>query len=334
MSAQKQLKLAVVMDPIEQIRHENDTTVHLLAAAQRKRFEVTYMSQQSLNIYNGEAFGSGIILDVCLPSLQEETNAKRENWYKKRTQQENIPLTHFDVILMRKDPPFNMDYIYSTYILEVAEKAGVLVLNKPQSLRDANEKLFAVHFPDCCPSTLISADKTRLHHFWKKEKNVVFKPLDGMGGHSIFIANENEPNINVIIETLTQNGTRPILVQQYLPEIHTTGDKRILLINGEPVPFALARFPAKGETRGNLAVGGKGVVVPLTERDYWLCQQISSTLKAKKLLFVGLDVIGNYITEINITSPTGLPAIERATSLDIAGQFIELIKNQLEKKND
>ncbi len=321
------------MDPIEHIHPTNDTTVHLLEAAQRQGFEITYLSQKGLFIKDGKSFGSGKVIKIHFEANEYKP---KDIWYTDISQQEDIPLTDFDVILMRKDPPFTLEYIYTTYILELAEKAGVLVLNKPQSLRDANEKLFATHFPQCCPLTLISQDKVHLYNFWKQEKSVVFKPLDGMAGQSIFIAHENEPNVNVIIETLTKNGTTPILVQRYLPEIHTTGDKRILLINGEPIPFALARFPSKGETRGNLAVGGQGVVVPLTDRDYWLCQQISGTLKEKQLLFVGLDVIGDYITEINVTSPTGLPIIARKllqekSSIDIAGQFIEIIKKSLKK---
>lgn len=325
------LRLGVIMDPLENIHPENDTTVHLLEAAQRHGFSITYLPQSGLCIKNGEAFGRTLPIHITL---------EKKNWFEEVQTKERqefssfTPLSNFDVILMRKDPPFTMEYIYSTYILELAEKKGVLVLNKPQSLRDANEKLFATHFPQCCPPTLISQDKTNLYTFWEQEKSVVFKPLDGMAGQSIFIAHENEPNVHVIIETLTKNGHTPILVQRYLPEIHITGDKRIILINGTPAPFALARFPTKGETRGNLAVGGKGLVVPLTERDYWLCQQIKSTLQTKQLLFVGLDVIGDYITEINVTSPTGLPIITRETSIDIAGQFIETVKRKLGKLND
>lgn len=310
------------MDPIEQIKPENDTTVHLLDAAQRYGFSITYLSQKSLFIRDGEAFGFGRKITVF---------KDKNPWYAETSEKENVALADFDVLLMRKDPPFTLEYIYTTYILELAEKKGVLVVNKPQSLRDANEKLFATHFPQCCPPTLISQDKKNLYTFWQNEKSVVFKPLDGMAGQSIFVAHENEPNVNVIIETLTKNGTSPILVQRYLPEIHITGDKRILLIDGEPVPFAAARFPAIGETRGNFAAGGKGIVVPLTEQDYWLCQEIGSVLKEKGLLFVGMDVIGEYVTEINVTSPTGLPIIARTQSIDIAGQFIEVLLKKLNR---
>ncbi len=317
-----QRKLGIVMDPLESIRPENDTTVHLLDAAQRYDLSITYLPQKSLYIQNGEVFGSGHLI---------KTFIQASPWYQIQNTQHNLPLSNFDVILMRKDPPFTLEYIYTTYMLELAEKKGVLVLNKPQSLRDANEKLFATHFPHCCPPTLISQDQTLLLDFWKKEQSTVFKPLDKMAGQSIFVTHANDPNVRVIIEALTENGTTPILVQRYLPEIHTQGDKRILLVNGKPAPFAVARFPMQGETRANLAAGGKGVVVPLTEHDYWLCEQIGPTLKAKNLLFVGIDVIGNFITEINVTSPTGLPLIAREQpSIDIAGEFIQSIITLLE----
>lgn len=310
----KHLNIGIVMDPLASIHPENDTTVQMLIAAQKRNHTIAYIAQDSTYTKNNNVFAVAQTLQVT----------EKQPWYN-ITHTETVPLTHFDVILMRKDPPFNLSYIYTTYLLELAEQAGVLVLNKPQSLRDANEKLFAMQFPQCCPPTLVSQQKEVLYSFWEHEKHVVFKPLDGMAGKSIFVAHEHEQNTRVIIETLTQNGQMPIMAQRYLPEIHTTGDKRILLLNGEPVPFALARFPAKGETRGNLAVGGKGVVVPLTDRDRWLCQQIAPVLKAKKLLFVGLDVIGDYVTEINVTSPTGLAQIARETSIDIAGQWIDII---------
>lgn len=326
----KPLKLAVVMDPIESINPTKDTTVQLLNAAQREGFAITYLPQNSLYLLDGKAFGLARHINISI--LDTYHSDSNPIWYQETHQQENTPLTDFGVILMRKDPPFTLEYIYSTYLLETAEKAGVLVLNKPQSLRDANEKLFATQFPHCCAPTLVSQDKEQLYHFWKQEQHVVFKPLDGMAGQSIFVAHPDEPNVSVIIETLTRQGMMPIMAQRYLPEIHTTGDKRIILINGEPIPFALARFPAQGETRGNLAVGGKGVVVPLTKRDYWLCEQIAPTLREKQLLFVGLDVIGDYITEINVTSPTGLIPIAHETTIDIARKFIEIVKNTLKEK--
>lgn len=317
-------RLGVIMDPIEHINPENDTTVHLLDAAQRHGFSITYLPQRNLHIHNGEVFGLGRTISIH--------KKNKTAWFQETNMHEKIVLTEFDVILMRKDPPFNLNYIYITYMLELVEKKGVLVVNKPQSLRDANEKLFATHFPHCCPPTLISSNASLLLDFWQKEKNVVFKPLDKMAGQSIFIAHEQDPNVRVIIETLTENGVTPILVQRYLPEIHTQGDKRIFIVDGKPAPFAVARFPAKGETRANLAVGGKGVVVSLTDRDKWLCAQIAPTLKEKNLLFVGIDVIGSFITEINVTSPTGLATIAREQpSVDIAGDFIQSLITLLKK---
>ena len=231
-------------------------------------------------------------------------------------------LSDFDLILMRLDPPFDMQYIYTTYALELAEREGVIIANKPQSLRDANEKFFTLHFPQCCPDTLVSSNIDRLKTFWKTHNQVIFKPLEGMGGNSIFHVDEKGMNLSVILELLTQRQTNPIMAQRYIPEIVTLGDKRILLVHGEPVPFALARIPAKGELRGNLAAGAFGKVVPITDRDRWICEQIAPTLKAKGLYFVGIDVIGDYLTEINVTSPTCLREIEAETGLDIAGDFL------------
>jgi glutathione synthase len=229
---------------------------------------------------------------------------------------------------MRKDPPIDTEYFYATYILEFAEQQGTLVANKPQSLRDANEKIFATQFAEITPETIVTADKVLLHEFIKQHQQVVFKPLDSMGGRSIFYVQHSDVNINVIIETLTHFGARLMMAQRFIPEI-VNGDKRILLINGEPIPFALARIPAKGEIRGNLAAGGHGVVVPLTERDYEICQQIKPILQQKKLILVGIDVIGDYLTEINVTSPTCLREIEAETKLNIAAQFFSYMEGKI-----
>ncbi len=237
---------------------------------------------------------------------------------------EYAPLSRFDVILMRKDPPFDINYIYSTYLLEWAERAGVLVVNRPQALRDCNEKLFAAQFPDLVPPLLVSSDASQLRGFFHEHGDVVVKPLDGMGGQSVFRLTPNDPNVGVILETLTAYGQRPIMAQRYIPEI-TEGDKRILVIDGEPVPYALARIPAQGETRGNLAAGGRGEGRELTTRDRWICEQVAPTLKAMGLLFVGLDVIGDYLTEINVTSPTCIRELEAQFSIDIAGQLLDAI---------
>jgi len=315
----KPLKLGVVMDPIEGIRRPlYESTVHILHAAEQQHFEIAYLAQPELFVLDGKAYGEARFLHV---------NKDNPSWfseYDKKT----LPLSDFDIILMRKDPPFNIPYIYATYILELAEKAGTLVVNKPQSLRDANEKLFTAHFPQCCAPTLVSSNRTLLHEFWKQQRAVVFKPLHGMGGQDIFIADDKEPNVTVIIEMLTQKGTLPILAQLYLPQIHETGDKRILMIDGKPIPYALARFPAEGETRGNLAAGGHGVVVELNERDRWLCSQIGPVLKSKQIMLAGVDVIGDYITEINITSPTGIPSIVEKVPIDIAGLLIKTLREK------
>ncbi|HAG73618.1 MAG TPA: glutathione synthase, partial [Gammaproteobacteria bacterium] len=239
-------------------------------------------------------------------------------------------LASLDVILMRKDPPFDMDFVYSTYILEQAQREGCLVVNNPQSLRDCNEKLFATQFPECCPPLIVSSSAAKLKGFYNIHQDVIYKPLDGMGGASIFRIKPNDPNISVVIETLTDNGLHQIMAQKFVPEI-SNGDKRILVINGVPIDYALARVPASGETRGNLAAGGTGVAQPLSDRDRWIVDQVGPTLVEKGLLFVGLDVIGDYLTEINVTSPTCVREIDKAYGLDIAGELMACIVKQLEK---
>ena len=229
---------------------------------------------------------------------------------------------------MRKDPPFNSEYIYSTYILEAAERDGVLVVNKPQSLRDCNEKVFATLFPQCTPPVLVSSDEQQLKEFHKSHGDTIYKPLDGMGGSSIFRVTGDDSNLSVIIETLTNYGQQSIMAQHFIPEIKS-GDKRILVIDGEPIPHCLARIPGEGELRGNLAAGGSGVVQPLSERDLWIARQIGPELQKRGLLFVGLDVIGDYLTEINVTSPTCIQEIDRATGSDIAGQLMDTIERKL-----
>jgi len=279
--------LGVVMDPISNINVKKDTTLALLLAAQNRGWQLMYMEQSDLALENSAPVAT-------LRSLQVRDDV--ENWYtlgEPRLQS----LSELDVLLMRKDPPFDSEYIYSTYILEAAEKSGSLVINKPQSLRDCNEKVFATLFPECTPPLLVSRDAKRLKQFHKTHGNVVFKPLDGMGGTAVFQVREDDPNLNVIIETLTIDGTRTIMAQKFIPDI-ANGDKRILMVDGEPIPYCLARIPPEGDIRGNLAVGGTGVVQPLSERDRWIAQQVGPVLKEKSILFAGLDVIGNYLTEI------------------------------------
>jgi glutathione synthase len=229
---------------------------------------------------------------------------------------------------MRKDPPFDNEYIYSTYILEAAERQGSLIVNRCQSLRDCNEKVFATQFPDCCPPVLVSADSNRLKAFHAEHGDVIFKPLDGMGGSAIFRVKPDDPNLNVILETLTGYDKTTIMAQRFIPEI-VNGDKRILIIDGEAVPYCLARVPLAGETRGNLAAGGSGVAQELTERDRWIVAQVAPALKQLGLLFVGLDVIGDYLTEINVTSPTCIREIDAAYNTDIGGQLMDCIMAHL-----
>lgn len=309
------LKIGVVMDPIARIHFKKDTTLAFLLEAQKRHHSLSYFEQKDLFVLDGLAYGMARKLQVY----------NQPEHYYTLSDESVIKLQELDIILMRKDPPFDMQYIYTTYILELAEKQGVIVVNKPQGLRDANEKLFAQWFPQCMPKTLVSNVAHRIKEFISEHKDVVLKPLHAMGGGSIFRVVESDVNTNVIIETLSENGSQFIMVQKFIPEI-TTGDKRILLINGEPIPFALARIPKKGEIRGNLAAGGTGIGVELTEHDYWICQQVGPILKQKGLLFVGLDVIGEYLTEINVTSPTCVRELEAIYAINISGQFLDCLE--------
>jgi glutathione synthase len=312
------VKLAVVMDPISKIHYEKDTTLAFLQEAQRRKWDLFYLEPKDLYVKDGIAFGMAKPLQVF---------ADPSHWFAlgEVNQQE---LTTFDIILMRKDPPFNMEYIYTTYLLEFAKNQGVLVVNNPQSLRDANEKLFAQWFPHCMPPTLVSCDGQLLHDFIQEQQDVVLKPLHSMGGGSIFRLTAKDYNINVVLEVLTDNGRQHIMAQRFLPEI-VKGDKRIFLIDGEPVPYAVARLPKEGEIRGNLAAGGTAKGVELSERDFWLCSQIGETLRQKELLFVGLDVIGDYITEINVTSPTCVRELESFYPVNICAQFLDVLEAKL-----
>ncbi len=312
------IRLGIVMDPIQSISYKKDTSLAMLMAAQERGWSISYMEQSDLYLKDGMAFG-------LMRELHVAWNDK--NWYTFGAASDEA-LSNLDVILMRKDPPFDNEYIYSTYILEEAENRGTLVVNKPQSLRDYNEKLFAAHFPQCCPPLVVSTKPSVLKAFHKTHGDVIFKPLDGMGGASIFRLRADDPNVSVIIETLTGHGRTPIMAQRFIPEI-IAGDKRILLVDGEPVPYALARVPTVGETRGNLAAGGSGVPQPLTERDLWICSQVKDVVKAKGLMFVGLDVIGDYLTEINVTSPTCVRELNNAYNLDIAGDLMRCIESKL-----
>jgi len=314
------ISLGVVMDPIASIKIKKDSTFAMLLEAQRRGWKIWYLEQADLFLANGSAQARMRRLEVADDPHQ---------WFRFQGER-TIPLDALDVILMRKDPPFDMEYVYTTYLLEQAERSGVLVVNRPQSLRDANEKLFTAWFPQCCPPTLVTRDHQRLLDFIGEQGDAILKPLDGMGGASIFRVAAGDSNRKVIIETLTGHGRRFIMAQRYIPEI-TEGDKRILMVAGEPVPYALARIPAADDHRGNLAAGGTGVGIPLSERDRWIAAEVGPTLKKKGVLFAGLDVIGDFLTEINVTSPTCIRELDAQFQLNIAGILMDRIAETLNR---
>jgi len=312
------IKLGIVMDPIADINIKKDSSFAMLLEAQRRGYEIHYMEMADLYLLQGQARVRSRLLSV-------EPNPER--WYHFGSEQD-LALSELNVILMRKDPPFDTEYIYATYMLERAEDAGTLIVNKPQSLRDANEKLYTSWFSQFTPKTLVSRDPKRLKAFYQQEQDVILKPLDGMGGASIFRLKPEDPNVSVILETLTAHGSQYAMAQRYIPEI-VDGDKRILVVDGEPVPYCLARIPASGETRGNLAAGGRGEARPLSDSDWAIAKAIGPTLKAKGLIFVGLDVIGDKLTEINVTSPTCIREIEAAFPISITGMLFDAIERRL-----
>lgn len=314
------VQLGIVMDSIAHIKVYKDSSFAMLLAAQARGWQVWYLTVDDLFLHDGQAWGRMRPITV----FDDLTH-----WYELGATVTQ-PLAALNCILMRKDPPFNMEYIVATYLLEQAERAGVWVVNKPQSLRDANEKLYTAWFSQCCPPTLVTRDQAQIRDFLQTHGEIILKPLDGMGGSSIFRVQQGDLNLGVIIETLTQHGQRFVMAQRYIPAILAQGDKRILLINGEPLPYALARIPAQGEFRGNLAAGARGEGVALSERDRWICQQVGPELRKRGLIFVGLDVIGDYLTEINVTSPTGIRELDRLYQLDIAGQLIAHLAARLD----
>ena len=311
------IRLGVVMDPITSVNYAKDSTLAMLWAAQARGWELWYMEQQDLFLRDGPRARMRALRVDRDPAHFFTLGEPRDE-----------PLGSLQVILMRKDPPFDNEYIYSTYILEAAAREGALVVNDPQALRDCNEKLFATQFPQCCPPLLVSRSAERLRAFQREHGDVVFKPLDAMGGTLVFRVREGDPNVSVILETLTSHGATTIMAQRYIPEI-VNGDKRILLVDGEPVPYTLARIPAVGETRGNLAAGGSGEARPLTDRDRWICEQVAPSLRKRGLIFVGLDVIGDYLTEINVTSPTCIREIDKAFGTDIGARLMDAIATRL-----
>jgi glutathione synthase len=315
----KPIRLGVVMDPIGMIHYKKDSTLAMLWEAQSRGWSLDYFEQKDLYLIDGIPFADALALKV-------EHDASK--WYSFDGQKKKIPLTDYDVILMRKDPPFNENYIYTTHLLEHAERLGVLVVNRPQSLRDFNEKLFATYFPQCAPPTIVTKSLSKLDAFWAEHSDIVCKPLDSMGGNSIFRLSEKDFNAKVIFETLTHDESRFIMAQKFIPEIKD-GDKRILLVNGEPVPHALARVPQGADWRGNLAVGAKGIVQALSERDLFICSQVGPMLRDRGLYFAGIDVIGDYLTEINITSPTGIREIDASAGTNVSAMLMDLIESKL-----
>lgn len=312
-------RLGVVMDPIDAIVYAKDSTLAMLLAAQARGFALAYLEQRDLMLRDGIALGRMRELTV---------RADPKGWFSLGEPRVE-PLGALDCILMRKDPPFDAEYIYSTYVLERAEAAGALVVNRPQGLRDMNEKVYTAWFPQCCPATLITRDMDAMAAFLREHHKIVVKPLDGMGGRSIFVLGEGEPNARVVFETLTDYGRRFAIAQRYLAQIATSGDSRVLLIDGEPVPYALARMPAGDDHRGNLAAGAKGVGRPLNERDRWLAGEIGPPLAARGMLLVGLDVIGGYVTEINVTSPTGIRELDKQFGINIGDLLIAALERRL-----
>lgn len=312
------VKIGIVMDPIESITPYKDTTLAMMLAAQKRGWELWYLQQSDLYLIDGVPHAR---------RQQVRVFDDNDHWFDVVSEQDG-PMAELDIVLMRKDPPFNMDFIYTTYLLERAEAQGVLVSNKPSSLRDVNEKLYTAWFSEFCPPTLVTMNDERIRAFLAEHGDIIVKPLDGMGGESIFRLQADGPNTGVVIELMTLRGSRQIMAQRYLPEI-VDGDKRVLVVNGKPVEYALARVPSQGETRGNLAAGGRGVPVPLSDTDRKTIAAIAPSLLEKDLLFVGVDIIGTRVTEINVTSPTCVRELEAHADLHIADDYLQALENKL-----
>ena len=306
------------MDPIEGIKVSKDSTFAMLLEAQRRRYEIHYIKASELLLKNGRLLANSKHIKV-----QDQSS----NWFETK-EPEQIDMSNLDVVLMRKDPPFDMQYIYTTYFLDRIQSHGTLVVNHPESLRNANEKLFATQFSNCIAPYIVTQQKVMLNEFIDEQQTIVVKPLDGMAGDSIFQIKHDDANRNAIIETITQFEKRSVMAQKFIPE-YVHGDKRVLLINGEPVPYALLRVPSKGELRANLAKGGIAKGVELNARDHYICEQIKPTLQAMQLSFVGIDIIGEYLTEINVTSPTGIRELDKIYDLNICATLFDHIETQL-----
>ena len=309
------MQLGIVLDPLEGVKTYKDSTYAIMREAASRGHSLFVMEQHDLLLRGGQVLGYARSLTLL---------DSAEFWYSVKEPLET-PLSGLDMILMRKDPPFDMEYVYSTYLLELAEAQGARIFNRPRAIRDYNEKLSTAKFPQLSPPTLVTRQAERLLEFLREHRDVIFKPLDGMGGMSVFRVTENDVNINVIIETLTELGRKTIMAQRYIPEI-AQGDKRILLIDGKAAPFCLARIPKPGETRGNLATGGTGVAQPLSPRDRQIAETVGPRLRDDGLLLVGLDVIGDYLTEINVTSPTCMQEIEQQTGFNVAALLIDALE--------
>jgi len=312
------IKLGVVMDPISQVNVKKDSSMAMMFEAQKRGYEIYYLEMKDLYLDQGQ----------CRATVQKlKVFDDTEHWYE-LDEVNDIAVSELDAVLMRKDPPFDTEFIYATYMLERAEVEGTLIVNKPQSLRDCNEKLFTAWFAELTPRTLVTRNNDKIREFHQQEKDIIIKPLDGMGGASIFRIKENDANVGVILETLTNHGSQYAMVQEFMPAIKD-GDKRILIVNGEPMPYCLARIPAQGETRGNLAAGGRGEARPLSATDKLIAETIAPELKKRGLYFVGLDVIGDKVTEINVTSPTCIREIEAAYPINISGKLMDAIEENI-----
>lgn len=312
------VRLGIVMDPIADITFKKDTSLAMLNAAQSRGWSLEYMELEDLYLDEGRAMARMREIKVAM---------NPDNWFEFGASRD-LPLGDLDVILMRKDPPVDREFLMATYILSAAEVQGALVVNPTDALRDCNEKLFATQFEDLTPPLIVSRSAKRFRDFYAEHGDIIMKPVDGMGGQSIFRVKNEDANLGVIIETLTNRGQHQAMAQKYIPEIKQ-GDKRILLIEGEPIPYALARIPSAGENRGNLAAGGRGEGRPLTDRDREICARVGPVLKQKNLMFVGIDVIGDYLTEINVTSPTCVRELDAAFNIDIAGELMNAIEQRL-----
>jgi glutathione synthase len=315
-------RLGVVVDPIETIRPGKDSTLAMMLEAQARGWPVMSMGLCDLRLRDGVAEAS-----------MRETKVFDDgtHWFEAGALVARR-LADLDIVLMRKEPPFDLDYITATYVLERAEEAGVLVVNRPQALRDSNEKVYASWFPQCCPPTVITSSMGTLREFQAQQGRIMVKPLDLMGGRSVFVVEPGDLNANVIFEEITRRGTRFVQAQAFIPAIAETGDKRILLIDGEPVPHTLVRRAAKGEGRANMAVGGKPEGGLLSERDRWICAQIGPSLRVRGLTFVGIDVIGDWLTEINVTSPTGIRELDKFFGINVASRFLDVVEAQWRKR--